>query len=279
MKNKTPSHTGRSFPILMLFCTAVFMLVFISFIVKLASVVAKSGFDGRHRFTIVVRDTPVKVISFAPDDRSLAVLEIPNAKSQTKKQLAAYLHIPVDGVVTEKSYSSVNTTDTKAFVEQYMQGLFFSFAQKNTDITVVDAFRLWLFSRDVDSHEVYDDALSSSLETTEEAAINKVVSRLFWDDTVSKENIGIQVINASGISGIGNDFAQTLTNIGANVAAVSTAHAEVGKTTITYSGERNYTVVKLEKLFGLKASAVKKQEMFGIIVTIGKDTVGLIEKK
>lgn len=278
MKKQTHTHGGRSFPILMLFCGAVVMLILISFFVKMAAVVAKSGFDGKHRFTVLVVSKESQLMSFAPDANTISVLHIPASTNLTKEQVSKTLRVPIDGMVDEKSSESITFEgNMKDAVERYTQHLLFSYPQKKTDLTVVDAFRMWLFARSMESHTVFDDTLGASVEAVEPAAADKLVGRLFVDETVSEENVGIQVINASGVSGAGNSFAQIITNIGGNVAAVSTAHKNEKKTKITYTGEMAYTVKKMEKMLKVKAQQVKKQDMFGIIVTIGSDTVSLIQ--
>jgi hypothetical protein len=62
------------------------------------------------------------------------------------------------------------------------------------------------------------------------------------------------------------------------VVSVTTAHTDIAKTSLTYSFAPSYTVAKLEKMFGVKATRVQKQQIFDIIVIIGQDKLSLLKK-
>lgn len=273
MKQSKSEKKHQSFRILGLFCAAVFMLIAISVTIKLVSIIAKSKFDGQHRFTTVFLDKPVQVVSFEPDTNTISILQLRSSKALTKARVSDILHIPIDVVIHEKGEEKiVDNLAKNGRVDNAFQAMVFSIPDMDSDMTFLDVLRVWLFAKSVEDHNIFHKAFTDQpIESIEDIRLDKTVSELFLDQTISDENNSIQVVNASGISGKGNDFARTLTNIGGNVLSVTTAHKEIPMTTITYIEPYSYTVKKIEQLVGKKAAKRKKQAISDIIVTIGKD--------
>jgi hypothetical protein len=278
-KKTTSNHSGKSLAVLLFFCGAVLILILLSLLVKIAAIVARSNFDGKHRYNVAVLGKPMHVISFAPDTKSISILEFSAMQNTSKNELSRMLHIPVDAYILEKNSVPVFSFENpKDDVESYMQHVFFSFPKLTTDLTLVDAFQLWMQSRSVEQQNVLTETFEKSLEEMEAGAIDKAANKLFFDSTMSNENKSIQIVNGTNFSGIGNDIAQMITNMGGNVVSVTTAHTDIAKTSLTYSFAPSYTVAKLEKMFGVKATRVQKQQIFDIIVIIGQDKLSLLKK-
>lgn len=244
-----------------LFSTAVLLLIAISLVFKVYTVVAKSLFDGTHRFTVVQKSNPIRIYSFAPDVNRIAVLDIATSDVPFET-LMNQIKIPIDvTVLTHYSDDSV---------ANHLQFLFFHYNEIQTQMTMIDIARLWLFAQSVDQNErVYKKIDAAAL--SEEHTFDKIATELFWDDTIADEKQNIQVINASGISGVGNDFARILSNMGGTVISVATGKKDVQKTTIQYYGQSSYTVEKIEKILGKRAVESPKQHISDIIITLGKD--------
>lgn len=249
-----------------LFSTAVLLLIAISLVFKVYTVVAKSLFDGTHRFTIVQKSNPIRIYSFAPDVNQIAVLDI--ATSDVPFEiLSKQVKIPVDATVAEKA--SDYSDDS---VANHLKVLFFHYNERQTQMTMIDIARLWLFGQSVDQNEIVYKKIDAAA-LSEENTFDKIATELFWDDTIANEKQSIQVINASGVSGAGNDFARILSNMGGTVISVTTGKKEIQKTTIQYYRQPSYTVEKIEKILKKKATVSKKRRISDIIITIGKDAV------
>lgn len=246
-----------------LFSTVVVLLIAISLAFKVYTVVAKSLFDGTHRFTIVQKSNPIRIYSFAPDVNQIAVLDIATSDVPFETRMNQ-IKIPIDvTVLTHYSDDSV---------PNHLKFWFFHYNEIQTQMTVIDIARLWLFAQSVDQNErVYKKIDAAAL--SEENTFDKIATELFWDDAIANEKQNIQVINASGISGVGNDFARILMNMGGTVISVTTGKKDVQKTTIQYFGESSYTVEKIEKILGKKAVESPKQHISDIIITLGKDEI------
>src|SRR3989344_5580201 len=64
-----------------LFVLFVFVIILISAVLKVASVIRQSKFDGNNRFTISVSNNKnLEVISFSPNNHSISTLRIEDGK-------------------------------------------------------------------------------------------------------------------------------------------------------------------------------------------------------
>ncbi|MBP9719008.1 MAG: LytR C-terminal domain-containing protein [Candidatus Levybacteria bacterium] len=259
MKHSVPgSKKSQSMRIVGLFCLAVGILVCVSLFFKFATVIAKSTFDGQHRFTILQRGNPVRFYSFAPDSNTISVLDVVT-ESKTPEKLIA---IPVDTAINDMEYHPDSTE-----VEEYLRHVFFSINGLQTNMTALDVFRLWLFSRSVHANDIIVEKIEDI------SKFGRLNAKLFSDETIIQEDKSIQIINATGVVGVGNDFSEQLSTIGGNVISVTTARKIVPKTIIQYYGESSYTLQKIEKMLHKKATSLQKQGISDIIIILGKDSV------
>jgi hypothetical protein len=277
-KKILPSTSGQSITVLLFFCAGVAILILLALILKIAVIVAHSHFDGSHRFTVAVISKPMHVVSFDPKQNSISVLAFQSAPNASKEHIANVLHIPVDAYIQESISPSFGGDEEKNQVEGYLQQVLFSYPKRVTDMTIVDIFRLWMFSKGVEAQNVFDATLEKSVDQVESGAVDKTANKLFSDETLAQDNKSIQIINATGEAGIGNMFAQVLTNIGGNVVSVKTSHSNIPVSTVIYSGKLSYTVEKVEEMLQVKPKYVQKMDNFDIIISIGSDRVELLTK-
>jgi hypothetical protein len=97
------------------------------------------------------------------------------------------------------------------------------------------------------------------------------ITNSLTDQEIADENISMEVINATNITGFGQRLSRVLTNMGANIVDVSTAQNTQKRTTIEYFGDKSYTVSRLEKLLGVTATEITTQPIANIVITIGTD--------
>lgn len=273
MKKSTDEKNGKSFRVLLFFCSFVLLLLLISFSIRIVSIISVSKFDGNHRFTLAVLQNKAQIISFAPDAKTLSVLTL-RTSTPNPKHLKRILHIPIDSsiqAVGEKNYlSQVRNLNG---ITVMLQRLIFSPTFFQTDMTIIDKIQLWMFVRSLSPEAFLSDSFTDkSVEKIESARVDKTVTQLFADQSFSQENKTIQISNASTTSGLGSEYAQILTNMGGNVISVTSSHTESDKTTIQYFGEYSYTVKKIEQIFQKKAKRVKKRLPSDIIIIIGEES-------
>ncbi|MBI2195989.1 LytR C-terminal domain-containing protein [Candidatus Daviesbacteria bacterium] len=262
MKRKKKKEEGQTLRLVFVFFVLVGLLLVGSVLVKLATVIEKSRFDGAHRFTVefTSKDKPfTKVVSFAPDTRSISIITVQNAAAIP--QISKFLGIPID---TRVRLNNRYNED----IPQQLKTMLFYFNNFETDLTFIDLFRLWFFAKGVPSSSFTLREISSSLD---EAAIDRTSSSLFLDYTLSRENISIQVINGTGVLGLGNRLARLITNTGGNVVSVETAESLVEKSELSFHTEKTYTLEKLKKILGFQTRKLEEKGIADIIITIGQD--------
>ena len=131
-------------------------------------------------------------------------------------------------------------------------------------------FRLFLFSRGINSSSVYERELSTGLTNDQEST---VLSLTFTDPTIYQENKSIQIVNASNAYGLGTRLATFISNIGGNVILVSTANDVSEHSKILYANGVSYTVKKLGNYLNFPIEASNETGVSDVIIIIGIDKI------
>lgn len=259
---KAAHNESNSLKTFYLYLFIVLVLILISSLIKGFFIFQQSKYNPSHDFTIavVVQKNVKEVIAFHPQIPSIAILTIQNTVPYTS--LAKSYGISTD------AYIQSNTNDIPSDVATFMWSSLLHTADWQTNLTAYDKIRLLLFSRDVTVNNKTNNTITLSKEST---ASDTTVTNALTDQDISDENISIQIINATDITGFGQRLGRVLTNMGANVVDISTAQNTQQKSTIQYFGNETYTVKVLEKLLGIKATKLTRQTIADIIVTLGKD--------
>lgn len=260
---KKKKEPGQNLSIAFWFGFFVILLIAGSLLFKFVLLLKNSKYDGVHRFNIYVSCDGLNnsVISFSPENKTITVL---NLKKNNVEELRKDLEIPKDGVIVSKSNCDRETSSILS------SGFFGGF--KETNLTVVDLLRLWLLSKFVSGHSVVIKDLSP-LDLTNNLVVDKTINGLFLDPTIMSERLSIQVVNGTGVSGLGNRLTRLITNLGGEVVAVNTSEKELNDSKITYNDKKSYTAERLGRILGFKL--VKKQEsgFSDIVIEIGNDRI------
>lgn len=248
------------------FILLVFFLFLISFSFKVSTLIKQSKFDGENRFTIVFLPLLAKVgiptvVSFDPKSNSISHVVILNANSES---LGKFLAVPIDGVVSHKQPFSNATLDSMLFETLIGQ------KETVTSLTSIDVFRLLLFTKGVAKSSLRQVVVPKSMS---EEQLDRLLVSHFTDQTLLRENVSIEIINATKSIGLGSRLARLLTNIGGNVVSVSTSDQEQAISTISYYGKKTFTLKKLSSILGFEAKEMKKQSIADIIIILGKDSL------
>lgn len=276
MKRKKKQTEGHTLRLAITFFVLVGLLLLGSILVKLATVIEKSHFDGTHRFTVefTTKDKSfAKVVSFAPDTRSISIVTISNG--QAVPHIGKFLGVPIDAKVKNSKETRLAARQEDVVLE--LQSLLFTYGSVETTLTPIqsgltpiDILRLFLFAKEVPNSSVATREISSSLDG---ASIDKISSNLFVDYTLSQENISIQIINATQVSGLGNRLTRLITNMGGNVVSVVSKDESIKQSTISYTTKKTYTLQRLEKVLGFQSKILEEKGIADIILTIGEDGV------
>lgn len=251
----------------LLFSTLVAFLMLLAISLKIAAVFARSSFDGSHRFNVFLTSDKPGVISFSPDEKNIAYLTI-NTNAPLDK-IGAVLKIPIDGKIEAKGESDSND------VEETMHNVLLHPKSFSTSLTVIDIARLWFFTKSLPKHAFIKKTISlpRNQDLINELEIDKIVAELFNDKAITEEKLSIQIVNATGVSGLANRATRLISNMGGNVVLLSTAEDSIATSEILYIGEKTYTVEKLSSVLGIALKESKTAQLSDIIIIIGKDKV------
>lgn len=270
MRTKKKKQTSKNLKIALGFFVLVAILIIGSLTLRFISLIQSSKFDGRHRFTIVLLNAKpgAKVISFAPDNKSISILQIKNSSLSNSSQVGKFFKIPIDGDIGTKQY----LRDEK--VSAQIKSLLFHYGKLKTHLTVIDLIRLWIFSKNVPEHAIEVDDLSTlGPGLPSDLVVDKLSNRLFSDYTISQERQSIQIINGTGVLGLGNQLGRLIANLGADVVAVNTSEKILENSKISYFGTVSYTLWKLQNVLGFKTVTQKERGISDIIIELGKDSL------
>jgi len=250
---------GKSTKIGIYFFAFIFGVISISLFLKGFLILRNSRFQDDSRFNFLITNArKSEVVSFLPQKHSVSVLKVEgNAKNIYK-----FLEVPVDGEIKS------NSLDLDKPTSEVLSSIFFHFKDIKTNLTVLDRFRILLFSKTTTPGSFAERSVSTKLD---EASLDKISLILFSDPKISDENLSVEIINASQEFGVGNRCARLITNTGGNVVLVSTSQNQEEKSVILYKGKKSYTTKRLGKLLGFEVLENKNQSLADITIQIGKD--------
>lgn len=249
-----------------IYAAIVTVLLLISLCYKAFLIVQRSRFDGEHRFTVAIakNNRVEQVLSVDPATAGFSVLDFSKTPIPYSS-IGGTLGLAVD--------AKLNTTSDlpPGDISQAMQAFLLrdSFIEK--DITVYDLARLALISRNTPTGNRNIKQISLPMKDKD---IDYLILRLFTDQTISSENVSIQIINASNLPGMGLRLDRVLANMGANIVDITTARTTVSRSKIQYYDKPTYTLQKLERILKYPVERVDKEGIGDIVITIGEDSKG-----
>lgn len=239
----------RNLPILKLLLFFLFLLagLFIFFLWQ------TSAFGKFDRFNIVVAGSTVQFLSYDRKNKSATVVLFPNdfyisevlphygsykipvvyhvgdldhrGGEVLSWTMAELLGVPVDGFVYRDG-KTINSDIKKNFSDPRILWT------SKTDLGTIDMIRLALniLSTRFDKIKVIDLAnysqplvlADTSMATSiDKESLDRVLSGLFNEDSISGERLRVEVVNSSSIVGLGSRAARVLTNLGMTVVNVA----------------------------------------------------------
>jgi hypothetical protein len=248
------------------FFVVVGLLIGASILFKIYGIYQKSIYDSSQQFSVAIStQVPKKseLVSVSADKKTVSVLKVMGESG--KNELVKKLAIPIDATI------QLNSKDDSFFTQNIDSQFFFSllhFRNLKTNLTVIDLFRLFVITKTVSNQTI---TVKDITLPQDEVQIDKLVSSLFSDPLITNEKISIQISNATQVSGLGNKLSRVLSNMGANVVAISTADTPASSSAFSYADENSYTVKRLGNILQYKKQKMDKPGISDIIITIGKD--------
>jgi hypothetical protein len=265
-KNHPIEKEGQSMKMLVLYGSIVVCVILGSLFIKAYSVIQDSKFNGQNQFIVAIgtTDRAVALLSFEPLSSSLSVLHFPEGVSIPFSSLNRTVGIIPDGYI--RTSNNLNLDDG---IPSVLQSFLFTSGVTYQNITFYDVFRFWFYSKKLPSGSIISRRLSS-LENT--SLIDKTVMLLFVDSNLANENISLQIINATGESGLGGRLARVMSNLGGNVVSVRSSTIIESSSKIQYYDPKIYTLQKLHSLLPFRHEKLTKKNIAEIIITIGTDS-------
>ncbi len=261
MKHKKQHDSTVKFAVL--FIVIVAALILISVIVKAVITVKNSSFDGEHRFNLgIIQKNEASVVSFSPANGSITILNLKG--NLQSKSLSQFLELPIDATLKTK-----NLVINKNNIASDMSNVLFNYPEEDTSMTIVDAFRLYLFARSVSSDSVYE----SDLQANDSLSISSFVSSSFIDSDMANQKTTIEVVNATSAFGLAGRLADFINNMGGDVVMVTTSDTPQDNSEIMYSGDENYTIKRLSQILGFKPVRSSNLDISDVKIIIGKDSL------
>lgn len=243
-----------------IFSVLISLLILLSLFVKVINVLQQGKYDSNYPFSLrVISGKDTAFLSVLEKEKKIAILKVAGLDKQEP------LLFPSEG---EVSVNSLPTSNVSSFFRSLLGN-----KKVESNLTIVDILRLYLFSRSIDSKDVTIENISKAVHTSDKAA-----GSLFLDQEIVLEDKRIEVANATGVYGVGNNVAKLLTNLGANIVFVSTADKNEKESAIYFHGEKGYTVKRLERVLGLKTLKREGESISDITVRIGQDSLKSINQ-
>ncbi|MEX2012913.1 MAG: LytR C-terminal domain-containing protein [Candidatus Levyibacteriota bacterium] len=244
-----------------IFSVLIVTLILLSVFGKIVNVLQQGKYDSNYPFSLrVVSGKETAFLSISPKEKEIAYLRITGAKD-----MQDVLPFPSEGEITASFLPSSKIPD-------FFRSLLGS-KENETNLTVIDIARLYFTSKSVSPENVTVKNVSAT-----EAADDKEIGSLFLDRGIVAEDKRVEVVNATGVYGVGNSVAKMLTNLGANVIFVSTADKDEKESVIYFHSEKGYTVNRLIRILGFKTLKREGESISDITVRIGQDSIESIDQ-
>lgn len=264
MRTKNSPQTGvKSLRLVVWFLLILFVVSALSLGAKAASMIGSSLFDGKHRFTIFVSDRNKEAVVISVEPQGRTVLLRLEGKP-TQKEVESSLLIGFDG-----SIHDVPSIGRDSTVSDILVSSLFSSGSDYFAMTPYDLLRLYILSLKDQS-----DMLVESLSSKDENAATESSAKLFVDNGILADDKSVAVVNSTGVSGLGFRLEQVITGLGGGVISVTTGRDIQDPTHIFYSGEKTYSVERIERLLHQKAEEGDTQAA-DILIVIGKRSLPL----
>ncbi len=265
MKRKQQAkENGKSFKMLFIYCSVVLFFILISVGIKIFYVFKASKFDGQHRFTIAVEDQKKQSEILSMDKGSNFLQRVSITGNSDIRTIGKVLGIGIDGRIFYPSSLQINQPISKQLMTFALSpGL-------HADLTIFDILNMAIVAQKIGGGKT--QVLSVKLPEDVNNLPDNFVTQ-FSDDGIESENISIQIVNATGVSGLGMRCERIINSLGGNVIDIATAQDISNTSRIIYYGQSSYTLRKLTELFHFPIQQVNIKQIADIIIILGKNSL------
>lgn len=264
MRSRPAYNDNKSIKTFFIYTAIVLFFIFLSLSVRMFYLIQQSKYDGKHQIIIaLVQGENVKeIVAFRPANQSVVTLKFtgtPVLFTSLGKNL---------GVIPDAKVLTMAQIPGDVDVRDLTQALLTHYYTIKTNLTIFDVVRLFL-----DSHKAsFNNHITKEIIITKDVENSKEIKNTITDNTIFSENVSVQIINASSTPGLGKRLEKALTNLGANVIAISTSRKVEKLSKIKYFGNETYTLQKFKHLLHYPTEKLEKEAIADIIIFIGDDS-------
>lgn len=250
-----------------LFILVVLFAAFISISYKAFLLVKNRSFRF-STYNIMLVGRSAHLVGFNTFKKQIYTLEVKDGREifSSKKPLTSSIisGVPLDGMIV--SIKRENLTDSKNEFPTFGRTLSFLLEDEKYvfyNINKFDLVKLYVVSR-LTAWE--DKSYDSIRDLSQDFSREK-----FYDSGIFNEKTSVEIVNSTGIDGLGARVGFMLANIGVNV--ISIKGGEEPKTQIIAKDHNLKTLERMERLFALKAQKAENTGIADIIINLGKDKI------
>lgn len=264
-KNSTEVIENHSIKKVVFFCFIVCSLIIISLLARFFVIWKESRFDGKNKFTleIIENDSRATIFSFNPEAKSIASITLTGKRKMRPSKI---LGVFTDGSIDIKSAFVLKEEKAKSFFSD----IFYHQNSIKKNITSIDLARLYLLTKTVLEKDIYYETF---LVSTDTSSFDKTALQFFIDPKIVDEQKDIEIVNGTGINGVGKRLERIIKNSGGNVIAVSNSRDIVKHSKVFYFDKESYTEEKYSSLLKYQKEKMQSREISDIKILIGLDGI------
>jgi len=206
---------------------------------------------------------------------TLSILALKDKSGISKNSMlenSIFLHIPLDGQITNEK-DQINDLKTQLLSVQAVLSIFVPNPSVHLlQMNLYDYLKLYFWAKQVPKRNIHEKTIQSiSSYKDNNSELNIIISNFFGDQDIINEKISVEIVNGTGINGLGSKVAQMLENTGFDVVSVSSTDENRSSAIfITKSSSNSKSLQKIQNLFLFEAKEVE-QGIADIKIVLGND--------
>jgi len=279
---------------ILFFLTTVFLVLFFASFFRFYSGIKNLKFLGQKRVNFVINNQKIYLVSLV-SGKEVVFLQFPDDPEQKikltrgygeyppsaifklgeldhkgpqllRETVQEYFAVPIEGVINLENSLDCSIEEKRCLAKIIFLGI----KKKNkTDFSFPELFYLW-FKVEKTPQINFKTIKMKNLEP---ATIDSLMAKNLWDEGVNKENYAVFVLNSTGFSGLANQGARFVTNLGGRVVRLGNSDEKDETLIVSRSSlADSYTVKIFKKIFQARWEEGEIEEGRGDIgIYLGKD--------
>jgi len=268
-KEKTESIIYIKFFLIIVLTAA---LISVSYKIFLA--IANNSFKYRT-FNVLFLDKDAYLVHLDTKDKKLGIFKFPGKRNlflgSSNLYLSLLLGVPVDGLIIAKNPSEFAGLEKNFFpIKKAVRIIISTDSFENKNINQFDLLKIYLYSVFVPGNDRVVQEIKDIKSNFKENNQLKDFGNLFQDNDIFNEKISAEVINSTGIDGVGARVSDILKSVGFKVISVETGD-DKESIIIDQVRSRNVSVPRLKSAFNIETREINETGTADITVILAKD--------